>query len=452
MMYLATQIFISLFVAAVLGVLIGWWVRALRSQGEGSRALGELERSRQRVAEMEREIRMMGTAEGAAPPTGSALRAVFVLTELEAAKAKLQEDVDALRQELEQTRGLAREREHKLTALRESSPQSSDARDAREEQEIEALREALFAAKRRTADVVAELARAEARAQAAEAAAGEKVDADRAQGAAMEERLAAQIAAADAARATAEEVTAATRTRLSDLERRLADAELTAASSSAAAVAAVRSEHEETRQRLEALEAEHADCEFAFTALRTKILNLKEEVRAASSRAPAAPPTSSKPLGTAPPTSPRPRVAAPPTSRVVAPPTSPRPRVAARATLPKPPGATRPTSSAPVAARQLRNGSAEHQGVAPGGRPGILRTAPDRIPDDLKQINGVGPRLERLLNRLGLYYFDQVAGLSASDIAWLDDHLEEFKGRIQGDDWVMQAKNLKEGRLHVKEY
>jgi NADH-quinone oxidoreductase subunit E len=70
----------------------------------------------------------------------------------------------------------------------------------------------------------------------------------------------------------------------------------------------------------------------------------------------------------------------------------------------------------------------------------------------LKQINGVGPRLERLLNRLGLYYFDQVAGLSASDIAWLDDHLEEFKGRIQGDDWVMQAKNLKEGRLHVKEY
>ena len=61
--------------------------------------------------------------------------------------------------------------------------------------------------------------------------------------------------------------------------------------------------------------------------------------------------------------------------------------------------------------------------------------------DDLKKITGVGPKLEQTLNELGIYHYDQVAKLTASDIAWVDARLR-FKGRIERDDWVGQAKDL----------
>lgn len=62
--------------------------------------------------------------------------------------------------------------------------------------------------------------------------------------------------------------------------------------------------------------------------------------------------------------------------------------------------------------------------------------------DDLKQINGVGPKMETLLNSLGYYHFDQIAGWQPSEVAWVDENLEGFKGRATRDDWIGQAKNL----------
>lgn len=64
--------------------------------------------------------------------------------------------------------------------------------------------------------------------------------------------------------------------------------------------------------------------------------------------------------------------------------------------------------------------------------------------DDLKKISGVGPKLEETLNSLGIWHFDQVAGLKEKDIAWVDERLR-FKGRIERDDWVGQAKKLAAG-------
>ena len=55
---------------------------------------------------------------------------------------------------------------------------------------------------------------------------------------------------------------------------------------------------------------------------------------------------------------------------------------------------------------------------------------------------GVGPVLEKLLHKLGFYHFDQVAGWTASEIAWVDENLEGFKGRVTRDSWVAQAKEL----------
>jgi len=61
--------------------------------------------------------------------------------------------------------------------------------------------------------------------------------------------------------------------------------------------------------------------------------------------------------------------------------------------------------------------------------------------DDLKKISGVGPKLEQTLNKLGFWHFDQVAKWSKADIAIVDEELT-FKGRIERDDWVKQAKAL----------
>ena len=62
--------------------------------------------------------------------------------------------------------------------------------------------------------------------------------------------------------------------------------------------------------------------------------------------------------------------------------------------------------------------------------------------DDLERIIGVGPMLGELLNDIGVYYFWQVAEWSDADIAWVDNKLEHFKGRIDRDKWVEQAKLL----------
>ncbi len=65
--------------------------------------------------------------------------------------------------------------------------------------------------------------------------------------------------------------------------------------------------------------------------------------------------------------------------------------------------------------------------------------------DDLKKIKGVGPKLEKVLNGMGYYHYDQIAAWNASEIAWVDENLEGFKGRVTRDSWVAQAKKLAAG-------
>lgn len=83
--------------------------------------------------------------------------------------------------------------------------------------------------------------------------------------------------------------------------------------------------------------------------------------------------------------------------------------------------------------------------VDPGQRPAMLETARDGQPDDLKQISGIGPKLERLCHDLGVYHFDQIALWSDAEVAWMDANLKGFKGRVSRDNWVEQARILAEG-------
>jgi NADH-quinone oxidoreductase subunit E len=77
-----------------------------------------------------------------------------------------------------------------------------------------------------------------------------------------------------------------------------------------------------------------------------------------------------------------------------------------------------------------------------GKKPKTLKAARKSGADDLKRIKGVGPKLEKLLNSLGFFHFDQVASWSENEMAWVDQNLEGFKGRATRDNWVAQAKEL----------
>jgi NADH-quinone oxidoreductase subunit E len=78
-----------------------------------------------------------------------------------------------------------------------------------------------------------------------------------------------------------------------------------------------------------------------------------------------------------------------------------------------------------------------------GERPTGLE-APRGAPDNLKLISGIGPKLEQTLHGLGIYHFDQIAAFTPENVAWVDEHLN-FKGRIEREDWINQAKNLAAG-------
>lgn len=72
---------------------------------------------------------------------------------------------------------------------------------------------------------------------------------------------------------------------------------------------------------------------------------------------------------------------------------------------------------------------------------GPLFERPEGEPDDLKKIVGVGPVLERKLHDLGITKLEQVANFTDEEVEKVDDALD-FKGRIQRDDWIGQARAL----------
>ena len=100
--------------------------------------------------------------------------------------------------------------------------------------------------------------------------------------------------------------------------------------------------------------------------------------------------------------------------------------------------------AAPVAAPVAQ--APEVEAVEDAVRPEALSSARDGGADDLKMIKGVGPKLEIMLNELGFYHFDQIAGWSAAEVAWVNDNLAGFKGRVSRDNWVEQARKLASGQ------
>jgi NADH-quinone oxidoreductase subunit E len=83
-------------------------------------------------------------------------------------------------------------------------------------------------------------------------------------------------------------------------------------------------------------------------------------------------------------------------------------------------------------------------GVAVEPEPAAAGSGPEGEPDDLKRINGIGPSIEKTLHELGIYHFRQIAEFTPDNIAWIDQRLR-FRGRIEREDWVGQARQLASG-------
>jgi predicted flap endonuclease-1-like 5' DNA nuclease len=80
-----------------------------------------------------------------------------------------------------------------------------------------------------------------------------------------------------------------------------------------------------------------------------------------------------------------------------------------------------------------------------GTQPILLAEAREEGKDNLQLIKGVGKVLEELLNKTGIYHFDQISNLSTEEVSWLDNSMS-FPGRIEREEWVVQAKDLAEGK------
>ncbi|MBM2322398.1 MULTISPECIES: hypothetical protein [Marivita] len=91
------------------------------------------------------------------------------------------------------------------------------------------------------------------------------------------------------------------------------------------------------------------------------------------------------------------------------------------------------------------DGDGKAEGSDEGTKPATLTAAREGGPDNLKEIKGVGPKMEKMLHSMGFFHFDQIANWTADEEAWVNANLEGFKGRVSRDNWVEQAKILASG-------
>ncbi len=69
--------------------------------------------------------------------------------------------------------------------------------------------------------------------------------------------------------------------------------------------------------------------------------------------------------------------------------------------------------------------------------------------DRLQSIKGIGPAIEKTLNELGIFSFDQVAAMSEYEIDKVASRLKGFRSRIYREDWIGQARELRDGKASV---
>lgn len=89
-----------------------------------------------------------------------------------------------------------------------------------------------------------------------------------------------------------------------------------------------------------------------------------------------------------------------------------------------------------------KSSPAQRAAKAPGAK--ARAASPAGAADDLKRIGGVGKVIEGKLNAMGIHRYDQIAAWGPKDVAEVDEKLA-FKGRVERENWIEQAKTLAAG-------
>jgi len=77
-------------------------------------------------------------------------------------------------------------------------------------------------------------------------------------------------------------------------------------------------------------------------------------------------------------------------------------------------------------------------------KPTLLNKAKNGKKDNLTLVKGIGKVLEKRLNNLGIYHFEQISLWTEEQQAWIDARMS-FPGRVEREAWVKQAKELNSG-------
>ncbi len=93
----------------------------------------------------------------------------------------------------------------------------------------------------------------------------------------------------------------------------------------------------------------------------------------------------------------------------------------------------------PEAKKEDAPAPAETKAAAPKAK------AEDAGTDDLSKISGVGPVLVKKLSDLGYTSLQQIADMTPEQVSEVDEALS-FKGRIEREEWIEQAKELIAGK------
>ena len=102
-------------------------------------------------------------------------------------------------------------------------------------------------------------------------------------------------------------------------------------------------------------------------------------------------------------------------------------------------------AKAPTASKPAAKKTTTKKAAAKPARKAAAKASPKtaaKSHDDLKQIAGIGPGLEKKLKDSGIHTLKQIAELSDEDITHLEEEIIKFSGRINRDKWVQQAKKL----------
>lgn len=81
-----------------------------------------------------------------------------------------------------------------------------------------------------------------------------------------------------------------------------------------------------------------------------------------------------------------------------------------------------------------------------GKKPPVLKSARGGKGDNLTLIDGVGNAIEKKLNAMGIYHFDQIAKWSEDHANWIGNELG-FPGRVQRENWIGESRVLASGGM-----